>query len=285
VLNEPTDKSYPYYGFIAFNSTYNSTLSDSKLCGHRVYKNYKGVQMGSYDLTMNTSINIYFKNITQYRDIKDSKYWGLSASNRTKNMYFDNVSISRIDAHCGLWNLEIKNSTIGFAINVIGGGTVNIENTTKLVGSEFISLRQDYGATFNGTVNLKNCHLEGYKSWSSLNGDFSGAKNTRAYIINSGFNATKSYKNSDENKTYLFKEWDFGYTCYMPREVNLDNFTCGVPVYVFNKIVDEAFDDTLVNGGYQITEKITYKNMQAPAICYNSTCTKLLDIDLVEVTN
>ena len=270
MLDEPDDQSYPYYGFVAFNSTYNSTLSDSKLCGHRVYANYKGVSMGSYDLTMNTSINIYFKNITQYRDIKDSKYWGLSASNRTKNMRFDNVKISRIDAHCGLWNLDIKNSEIGFAINVIGGGVVNIENTTKLVGNSFIDLRRDYGATFNGTVNLKDCHLEGYSKWNSLNGEFSGARNTKAYVINANYYSTSK----------KYREWDFGYTCYMPSNVNLDNFTTSVAnLYVFNDVNDAAFDTSLPNGGYQLPKKITYKNMaNAPAVCQSSSCTKLLAI-------
>ena len=290
VFAEPTGRydSYPSYGFVAFNGTYNSTLSDSKLSGRQLYYGKKAattsdVAMGSYDLTMNDSIKIYFNNITQYRDIKDEKYWGLSASNGCKNLFFDNVAISRIDAHCGLWNMDIKNSTIGFAINVIGGGDVNIENTTKLSGNDFIYLRQDYGATFNGTVNLKDCHLVGYKSWNSTSTpEFHGEKNSRAYIIESGFDANKSFTHQTEGKKY-YNNWDFGYVCYMPRYVNLDNFTVdtGVSLYVYNKILDSAFDTSLVNGGYRITNRITYKNMDKPTICHDSSCTKLLAIPMV----
>ncbi|MBQ8290123.1 MAG: hypothetical protein IJY01_04575 [Clostridia bacterium] len=302
VTGEPSSKGYPCSGFITISATYNVTLSDTKLSGRKMYYEKKAtssspVPMGSYDLTMNSSVNTYYKNLTQYRDIKDEVYWGLSASNGCKNLYFDNVVISRIDAHCGLWNIDVKNSTIGFAFNVIGGGTLNATNVQRRTGAEFINLRGDYGATFNGTVNLKNCRMNGYATYKSL--DSSGNRVefnynsyvSRVYVINSGFNAS-SY-NSATDKYYA--EWDFGYKCYMPTQVILDNFTAGHQegiqgavakthtVHVFNDISNSAFNSSAPHGGYQICKKVTYKNMTKPTICPTpGTCTKLAGISIVQ---
>ncbi len=307
VLNEPDDKSYPYSGgFIAVSGTYNVTVSDCKLSGRKLYYGSKDittepVPMGSYDLTMNNSCNTYYKNLTQYRDIKDQIYWGLSASNGCKNLNFDNVVISRIDAHCGLWNIDITNSTIGFAINIIGGGTANITNTTKRTGDSFLYLRDDYGATFNGTINIKDCRMNGYQSYYSQNS--SGQKvsfsytsyYSTVYVIKSGFDPTRTFKTST-NEVRKYIEWDFGYTCYMPTVVNLDNFTAGYDqaankdtnktthtVHVFNNIANSAFNNTSnPYGGYKITDKITYKNMTKPKICPDeASCTTLAGIDLI----
>ena len=257
--------------------------------------------MGTYDLVMNDSCNTYYKNITQHRDIKDQVYWGLSASNGCKNLNFDNVTISRIDAHCGLWNINITNSTIGFAINFIGGGTANITNTTRRTGNSFIYLRDDYGATFNGTINIKNCRLNGYKSYYSV--DSSGQNVEFSYtsyestisVIESGFEPDRKFTNS-AGKVRKYGEWDFGYKCYMPTQVNLDNFTAGYDqkankdpnktthtVYVFNDIGNTAFSSSNPHGGYQLCKKVTYKNMTKPTICPTpGTCTKLAGISIVK---
>ena len=52
----------------------------------------------------------------------------------------------------------------------------------------------------------------------------------------------------------------------MPRNVIVDNFksNCGV-TYMFNELPDAIFKD--IPNQYQITESITYRNMEPLAIC------------------
>ncbi|MBP3308584.1 MAG: hypothetical protein J6L90_03995 [Clostridia bacterium] len=281
VVSEPDKKGYPYTGFIHFLSTYNSTITDSKLFGHSYYLGGKdavewAVPMGTYDLIMEDSINVYCKNLTQYRDIKDARYWGICSSNGCKNLNFDNVKLSMIDAHCGVWGMNISNSVIGRRFNIIGGGVLNVTNTVKRCGASFVLLRADYGATFNGTMNFKNCHLNAYEEWDSSTVSTFPAKyiEGKACIIESEFDPAKTYEGSD-GKTRIYKNWDFGYRCYLPQYINIDNFTIGSDdkktkvkaVHVFNDIPDAAFSEDIKNGSYKITQKITYKNMDKPYAC------------------
>ncbi len=310
-------KGYPYEAFISFRNTYNSTVRDTSLRGRVAYKRDAGVSMGSYDLQMNTSININFIGVNQDKftvpqysytdmngeavniasaeikntDIKDYKYWGLSASNGCKNLYFDNCVISRIDAHAGLWNLEIHNSTIGQYINVIGGGKVKITNTTRRTGNAFINLRQDYGATFNGDIELIDCHLDGTERWNSNNGSWAvnyrpstSTSQKQLFVINSGMSTEATC--TVDGKTIKMHNWDFGYKCYMPKNVVVKNFTIGSEsqqdLYIYNSIGNSAFDSGANKyGGYRITESIKYTGgASLKAICPGTGSTKLLAIPI-----
>ena len=74
-----------------------------------------------------------------------------------RNMLLDNCYFDRFDSHYGLHSATIKRSTIGFGIHVIGGGTLRIEDTERLSGLGFISLRNDYNGIFNGDIVVKGC--------------------------------------------------------------------------------------------------------------------------------
>ena len=270
VTAEPAEKGYSCAGFLNIDDTYNVTFSDSKLSARQYYT------VGTYDLTVNDALYVTIKGITQYRDIKDRKYWGITVSNGCKRLTYDGCTISRVDAHCGFWNVDIKNCTLGFDLNVIGGGTLNIVNVTRRVGEKFLKLRNDYGATFDGVINIKNCHMNGYMDWNSNDGSFVAKYHTMIYLIRADFTPNATYGSSS------YAKWNFGYTCYMPREVNIDKFTydavAGRSFYVFSNVADTAFNSNLPNGGYQLTKLITYKNMSKPAICSDATCTKLRSI-------
>ena len=274
------NESYPYYGFLAFKNSYNITVEDCDLTGHTQYyqdKTTSGtpVSMGTYDITMETAIMTYFNRIVQNGvDIKDQRYWGIMGTNRIKNVHFTDSTISRFDAHCGFWNASLTNTTIGLYINVIGGGELYMENVTKLTDDNFMALRSDYGATFEGDITLINCELVGYKTYNSMRGDsFTNAYCDYGYVVESGYNSTDT--------TYL--EWDFGYTCYMPQNIYLDNFISKTAsTYVFNDLSDSAFDDAYLNT-YVITKSITYKNMNPLAICKSPTNTRLLAIPVTVI--
>src|SRR6188768_3216379 len=78
-------------------------------------------------------------------------------SNFCKNLLYDSCTFSRFDAHKGVANATIRNSTLGhMGINAIGSGILTVENTT-VRGKSFISLRADYGSTWQGELLIRNC--------------------------------------------------------------------------------------------------------------------------------
>ena len=205
------------------------------------------------------------------------------ASNYTKNIFFTDCEINRIDAHCGFWNATVINTTLGHSFNVIGGGKVYCENVTKITGGSFIALRGDYGANFDGDIELVNCSLLGLKGYASNKRNPGFANYADSYelitIISSGFNNNNSGAISyekDENGNVVMENgepkiakdgrywyWDFGYTCYMPRNVIVDNFVAGgvktTKIAVFNDLIDDVFGD--IPNQYQLCESVTLKNM------------------------
>ena len=82
-------------------------------------------------------------------------------TNFCKNITLEGCSFSRFDAHQGVYNVTIKDSTLGHqCLNAIGMGTLLIEDTT-LYGNYLIVLRDDYGSTWKGDVIIRNCSWVG----------------------------------------------------------------------------------------------------------------------------
>ena len=170
------DKSYgvPYSGFFAFNSCYNVLMRDCTVQGHQAYSFYQGTsrnEMGSYDLTATECINLKLYKVVQYENKATGEvinnrfmYHGVMGSNFCRNMTMDECYVDRFDAHQGLHNAKITNTTLGFGILVIGGGELYIENVYRMAemngSGAFISLRTDYNSVFDGDVIIKNCRMD-----------------------------------------------------------------------------------------------------------------------------
>ncbi len=189
----------PYRGFISIKNASNVKIKNCLLTGHKTYQKIgnagKLVSRGSYDLSVISSNNVLFKNCRQTNDINDETYWGIFGSNYCKNLIFENCTLSRFDAHMGVYNATIRNSTLGYmGIKLIGFGEFLVEDST-IGGENLVSLRQDYGSTWNGDFKIKNCVFIPSKTKSSTLSLFSGK--------NSGLH-------------------DFGYTCYMPNKIEID---------------------------------------------------------------
>jgi hypothetical protein len=245
--------------------------------------------------------------------VGDNHYWGIMSSNGSKNMTFDGCVISRFDAHRGFWNATLKDTVIGHTINVVGGGTMILDNVTKLTGTQFIALRGDYGATFRGDMTIKDCTLIGHKTYdNNYNEDPSSYASAadKIYIINPGFqsgeNEHKGHYATGKAADFPYLKWDFGYLCYMPQNVVVDNFQLGpkclaTKVYLYTDIGNNAFlkpkdfitpgeeyhmiqhtnpstgfkydvrtdiaEQDIYYNQYQITKSITYKNMKKLPIC------------------
>lgn len=186
----------PYSAFVSLSCCADVTVKNCTFTGHKKYSTIgsagSSVAMGTYDIGAATAVNASFINCNQTNDITDIDYWGIAGTNYCKNLVYDGCALSRFDAHQGVLNATVKNSVLGHhGIKLIGSGTALVENTTVLSDS-FIALRSDYGSTWNGDLIIRNCKF--YPTGIST------------HIIDA--------ENSEDH--------DFGYTCYLPREIEID---------------------------------------------------------------
>jgi hypothetical protein len=193
------EQGAPYGGFLNIGTCAHVTVKNTVLTGHKTYRTIgaagKPVSMGSYDISANHALNVSFMNCSQTNDIQDRRYWGILGSNYCKNLVYDGCSFSRFDAHMGVANATIRNSTLGhMGINAIGCGTLTVENST-VYGGSFINLRSDYGSTWEGRFVIRNCVFVP-----------SGGAKVTASLIGGSYSG----------------QHDFGYTCHMPERVIID---------------------------------------------------------------
>jgi hypothetical protein len=236
----------PYGGFIYVNDCANVKIENTLLTGHKVYNKIGRagvtVPMGSYDVLLNHALNVSLVNCKQTNDINDSKYWGIFASNYSKNILFDNCTFSRFDAHKGVANATIRNSTLGHqGINAIGCGTLTIENS-KIYANNLVNLRSDYGSSWQGEVIIRNTVFAPKRKSNSINligGSYSGLH-------------------------------DFGYSCYAPERITIENLSIDdvnlsasdKELYLFEnfnpKMMDESYKE---NFPYIRTKEVILKNV------------------------
>lgn len=196
------DHGSPYGGFINIGDCAYVTVSNTLLTGHKVYQTIGAagvsVSMGTYDISINRALNVSFVNCRQTNDINNSNYWGILGSNYCKNLLYDNCILSRFDAHMGVANATIRNSTLGHqGINAIGSGTFTVENST-IYGRSLINLRSDYGSTWQGEFLIRDCIFIP-----------AGGKTASASLIGGSYSG----------------QHDFGYICYMPERITIENLS------------------------------------------------------------
>ena len=121
--------------------------------------------MGTYDISPASSNRVTFYNVTQTNFfIEDgvtpsinAGYWGIMGGNDCKNLTYDTCTLTRFDSHRGTYNAKIVNSTVSM-ISIIGGGDFTLENSTVYATNRnaIVTLREDYGSIWHGTMNIKN---------------------------------------------------------------------------------------------------------------------------------
>ena len=201
VENEHPVNGAPYSGILSISNCADIVVKNCVFTPHITFKyvNKEGVNrtMGTYDLTPTRTANLTLLNCSQSIDIMDSRYWGVMGSNFCKNITLDGCTFSRFDAHQGVANVTILRSTLGYqCLNAIGFGTIRVEDST-LYGNQFINLRSDYGANWEGDAVIKNC------TWiPQQSKPFASAS-----VINGGCNTFHN----------------FGYPCHMPHTVTVEN--------------------------------------------------------------
>ena len=241
------DHGAPYGGFINISACANVTVRNSILAGHKTFVAIgsagKPVSMGTYDISLNQALNVSFINCSQSNDIKDRSRWGIIGSNFCKNLLLDKCTFSRFDAHQGVANATIRNSTLGHAgINAIGFGTLVVENCT-LYGSSLINLRSDYGSTWQGEFIIRNC----------------------VFVPSCGSPATAKLISGSYSGQH-----DFGYTCYLPKQITIDTLQIvdtNHPVNYRGPAIFSDFNAKFIDDSYKEkypnikTEKVVLKNV------------------------
>ncbi len=237
----------PYGGFINISNSANITVKNTLLTGRKMYQTIGSagvpVSMGSYDISVNRALNITFENCRQTNDIHDRAYWGIMGSNYCKNLVYDNCTFSRFDAHMGVANATIRNSTLGHqGINAIGSGLFIVENST-VTSRTFINLRSDYGSTWQGEFVIRDCVFVP-----------TGIASGNVSLIG-GYNSGQH---------------DFGYRCHMPARITIDGLriedTDHPAQYegaaIFSNFNRERTDDTHVEKyPYIVTKEVILKNI------------------------
>jgi hypothetical protein len=194
-----TSVGHPYSGFISVSSCANVTLRNCLATAHKTYRTIgaagRPVSMGSYDYTANSVVNFTMINC-RMEDITDRTRWGVIATNFCKNILLEDCTFNRMDTHMGVsGSYVIRRCTLGHAgLNAIGRGLLTVEDST-LCGYSLINFRRDYGSTWEGDVVIRNCR------WIPACGRTTSPQ--MFYVGNDGTH-------------------DFGYRCFMPREITID---------------------------------------------------------------
>lgn len=241
------DHGAPYGGFINISNCAYVTVQNTVLTGHKTYRTIGSagvpVSMGTYDISANRALNVSFVNCRQTNDIDDRTYWGIMGSNYCKNLVYDNCTFSRFDAHMGVANATIRNSTLGhMGINAIGTGTFTVENST-IRGRTLVNLRSDYGSTWQGEFIIRDCVFVP-----------AGGRPVSASLIGGS--------NSGQH--------DFGYICYMPERIFIENLHIDDSSHpenyqgpaIFANFNPKMKDDTYVEKfPYVVTKEVILRNV------------------------
>lgn len=194
-----TSVGHPYRGFLSIQRCANVTLRDCFATGHRIYATVgsagEPVNMGSYDYDANSVVNFRMVGC-RMNHILDRTRWGVIGTNFCKNILLEDCVLSRMDTHMGVsGSYTIRRCTLGhMGLNAIGRGLLSVEDST-LHGIALVSLRGDYGSTWDGDVAIRNCR------WVPACGDRVAPRMIHA--SNDGMH-------------------DFGYACTMPLHVDVD---------------------------------------------------------------
>ena len=233
----------PYSGFFNSSRSTHITIENCVMTGKRCYqKSWAGPfsgTMGTYDISAGLVNKIVFKNCTQSnfwvtldeeglfhpakRDDPGAVlslsqmpndngtpsriHWGVGGTNYCKNMEYIGCTLSRYDAHQGLYNGKVIDSTL-VALALTGCGTMEVKNTTLYAESHttngMFGMRDDYGSIWNGRVDVDGLNFYAYTK-----------KSSHPYAPLGDFKPIGVVGHTYQN-------WYFGYECLFP-DVSINN--------------------------------------------------------------
>ncbi len=148
----------PRIGIYTLDMVYDVTLENIRLIPWEQNRSdpAKKVGAGTYGIGGGRMLQCTFRNVTAEGTML---HWGVFGTNLVKDFRIENCHLNRVDVHFHCWNLYISDSVIGLrGISITGGGHLWIENTVRH-GNQFVNFRQDYGAVWDGDINIRNSRL------------------------------------------------------------------------------------------------------------------------------
>lgn len=231
------DNPNPLSGFYNYLNVYDLT-----------FRNIRGVSQkesfsGSYGFYGQYVVRLGFDNVT---GDSDEGYWGVQGHNKIKDMTIRDSTFSRVDVHFDCRNITIRDSKIG-NLRLNGGGRLFVENV-EFNNNLPISMRGDYGGSWDGDITIKNCIVK--------------ADESNADIRLLGFNRG---------------DYDFGYDVINGRNIVIENITLDLtknPNHDATKSIVSMYGDGAWSyAGKRPTmyDNLTVKNIQ---ICNKSESNK-----------
>ena len=225
--------NYGYSGFFTFIYAANVNFNNSKVQATVRYDKDKN-RHSSYDIGIRKVVNMKLSKITM-DDIENAKLWGVTGTNFNKNITYEDCTLNRIDTHCGVYNLTVKNTILGrWRLLQIGFGDLIIDSVTVKNANEFISLRDDYGSIWHGNIILKG------------NNVIEPGNNNPVYLIS--VNPEKGHK--------------YGYKLYLPNVTFEKGSTFTIKSKVSNLTIFNQTKNDLIN---------VYKYQNIPKVTVNGT--------------
>ncbi len=213
----------PYSGFINPRQMNNFLCENCILSSHKTYEmEDRHAYMGSYDIGGEDANELYYKNCNEANFFEWGN-WGIMGSNYCKNITYDGCMLSRFDAHAGVYNATIIDSELD-AIRLTGGGKFTLKNV-KMHSDLLISMREDFGCTWRGDIEIENVRFFN--------------KRDKVFLFGALF----------------YPHHNFGYQAYYPTNIKVKNVSLRNPatLYLFNDITpgeeyDVTADRVTVNG-------------------------------------
>ena len=125
-----------------------------------------------------------------------SMHWGVANTSFSKNVAYVDSTLSRFDAHEGIYNGKIIGSTVQ-TVALTGGGHMVLKDTTIFPDDgnpRAFGVRKDYGSSFMGSITAENLSI------------IAPAKNDKGKYVNHYIMQRESYEN-----------WYYGYKVTVPN--------------------------------------------------------------------
>ena len=171
IIHEITGEYDVEYG-CSYNGFTNTSYADNVKFENITFQRYRVFNKNyrSYEVRAEMTNNIGWYNCDMsnfFGDEGEVYTYGMMGTNFSKNMTFDDVKFNTFDAHCGSYNVTIRNSQLVY-VSIIGVGKLTVEDTTFYVTKKgndaskthAIWLRTDYGSHYDGDIEVKNVTIK-----------------------------------------------------------------------------------------------------------------------------
>ena len=264
----PLAKKSPYAGVIQTGVCAYVTIKDSNLESKPTVKNTEGVSVGTYGLLLQGTISLTLINVRSKEIPDEFDGWGIMGGNVLKDFKVIDCDLSRIDSHQATHNITIENTTVGkHGCTLTGSGTLKMSNV-KFSSANILSLRSDYGSTWDGDIVLTDVEHTPHASTAQpavisatpiLTHEFGYPCHFGRSITIKNYKVTTDYMGViSVLKTNLYKEANPINKYILPDVINLENLKTSnnaKRLRVFGLPMNNYLDfSTNTEGSYQVVE-------------------------------